>query len=43
MRRDRGVVDDGVPPLVDPDELGHQLGAVAEGVAGHRVEPELTL
>ena len=39
-RRERLAVDDGIAPLVQADGLGQQLGAVAVGVAGDRVDED---
>ena len=37
---DGRAVDHRVAPLVEGDPFGQQLGAVAEGVTGHRVDPD---
>ena len=34
------VVDGRVAPFVEGDPFGQELGAVAEGVTGHRVDPQ---
>ena len=40
LGRERLAVDDGIPPLVERDRLGQQLGAIAVGIAGDGVDED---